>query len=330
MQQRLGVAVRLLEALEDQVAGRLERGRGRRSGRPSAGRADRPRSARRPRRPCAASVSSTCAFGDHAVLQPVGDVLARDAQRRAVFHQRRRRGCRAPSSSRRPGRSSARRSRGCPGALLSSSCCDLRVAPVRLRRRAGSSAARRAGRRAPRRRRSSRAPSAPRRRRPGGSAARAAWPRSATAPRRCWRRPWGGAIFCSSMSAIRSGMAHMPLPICAWPRRPQARPTATLCVLVGRDPRAGLHVALADHRAGLHRGVDLVAGAVEEAGVDEDDAVAAASAMQALRLTVVRRSSSMMPTLTVLARQAEQSSTRPNSSSVNATSSGPCIFGLTM
>ena len=33
---------------------------------------------------------------------------------------------------------------------------------------------------------------------------------------------------------------------------------------------------------------------------------AAAAAMQALRLTLVRRSSSMMPSLTVLARQAEQ------------------------
>ena len=45
-------------------------------------------------------------------------------------------------------------------------------------------------------------------------------------------------------------------------------------VFIGRDPRRLLHVVLADHRAGFHRGVDLVAGAVEEAGVDEDDAVA--------------------------------------------------------
>ena len=39
--------------------------------------------------------------------------------------------------------------------------------------------------------------------------------------------------------------------------------------LVGLDPGAGLHVALAQHRTGQHRGVHLVAGAVEEAGVDE-------------------------------------------------------------
>ena len=50
-------------------------------------------------------------------------------------------------------------------------------------------------------------------------------------------------------------------------------PDVDVGILVGLDPGRGLHVALADHRAGLHRGVDLVAGAVEEAGVDEEDAV---------------------------------------------------------
>ena len=38
---------------------------------------------------------------------------------------------------------------------------------------------------------------------------------------------FGWAIFCSSMAAIRSGMAHMPLPICAWPERPQIKPIST-------------------------------------------------------------------------------------------------------
>ena len=38
----------------------------------------------------------------------------------------------------------------------------------------------------------------------------------------------GWPIFCSIMAFIRSGMAHMPLPICALPRRPQDKPTSTL------------------------------------------------------------------------------------------------------
>src|SRR5690606_12841106 len=45
-------------------------------------------------------------------------------------------------------------------------------------------------------------------------------------------------------------------------------------VLVGADPLLGLHRGLAYHRAGFHGGVDLVAGAVEEAGVDEHHALA--------------------------------------------------------
>ena len=39
---------------------------------------------------------------------------------------------------------------------------------------------------------------------------------------------FGWPIFCSTMSAISSVIAHMPLPICALPRRPARRPTSTL------------------------------------------------------------------------------------------------------
>src|SRR5690606_16028645 len=45
-------------------------------------------------------------------------------------------------------------------------------------------------------------------------------------------------------------------------------------VLVGGDPLLALHGSLAYHRAGFHGGVDLVTGAVEEAGVDEHHALA--------------------------------------------------------
>ncbi len=44
-------------------------------------------------------------------------------------------------------------------------------------------------------------------------------------------------------------------------------------ILIGRDPGGLLHIVLADHRPGFHRCMDFVAGAVEEAGVDEDDPV---------------------------------------------------------
>ena len=80
---------------------------------------------------------------------------------------------------------------------------------------------------------------------------------------------FGWPIFCSTMSAISSVIAHMPLPICALPENPVGKARVDVGVLVGLDPRGALHRTLADHRARLHRGVDLVAGAVKEAGVDE-------------------------------------------------------------
>ena len=105
----------------------------------------------------------------------------------------------------------------------------------------------------------------------------------------------------------------MPLPICALPRRPQSRPISTFWSSYALIQAVLAHLVLADHRPGLHRGVDLVAGAVEEAGVDEHHAVAAPRAMHALRLAEVRRSSSMMPIFSVLRGRPSSSSTRPNS-----------------
>ena len=55
-----------------------------------------------------------------------------------------------------------------------------------------------------------------------------------------------------------------------------------------------------------------------------------AAMMQAFRLTEVRRSSSMMPIFSVLRGSPSMSSTREKIVSVKATSSAPCIFGLTM
>ena len=46
-----------------------------------------------------------------------------------------------------------------------------------------------------------------------------------------------------------------------------------VAVLVGADPRLRFHIGLAYHWSGFHRSVNLIAGAVEEAGVDEHDPV---------------------------------------------------------
>ena len=49
------------------------------------------------------------------------------------------------------------------------------------------------------------------------------------------------------------------------------KPRIDVPVLIGLDPWRLLHVTLADHGACFHGAVDLVAGAVKEAGVDEHD-----------------------------------------------------------
>ena len=54
----------------------------------------------------------------------------------------------------------------------------------------------------------------------------------------------GWPIFWSSMSAIRSGAAHMPLPIWARPAKPAGQADVDVPVLVGLDPALLLHVAL--------------------------------------------------------------------------------------
>jgi hypothetical protein len=67
---------------------------------------------------------------------------------------------------------------------------------------------------------------------------------------------------------------------------------------------------------------------VEESGVDEDGDSIGYGDLSTTRFTVVRRSSSMMPTLQRARRQAENPRPAKKRSTVNATSSGPCIFGF--
>ena len=54
-----------------------------------------------------------------------------------------------------------------------------------------------------------------------------------------------------------------------------------------------------------------------------------AARMHSFRLTLVRRSSSMIPSFTVYLGSPSTASTWVKVSSAKATSSGPCIFGLT-
>jgi hypothetical protein len=75
--------------------------------------------------------------------------------------------------------------------------------------------------------------------------------------------------------------------------------------------------------------VDFIAGAVEEAGVDEKDAIL----RRADAFLEVHRGAAFLihdAHFEGVCRQAKCLSMAPNKSLRNATSSGPCIFGLTI
>ena len=98
-------------------------------------------------------------------------------------------------------------------------------------------------------------------------------------------------------------------------------PRSTCCVA---------HLRLADHGPGFHAGVDLVAGAIEEAGVDEEHA----RSRRADAFLEVDGGAPLLVHDADLERVARRDRARPRpsrtASSAKATSSGPCIFGLTM
>src|SRR5437667_12778915 len=89
---------------------------------------------------------------------------------------------------------------------------------------------------------------------------------------RWWRRLAGAR---SSAPACPPSCRALPTCPCRSGHDRQAAGEADvdIPVLIGLDPGLGLHVVLADHRAGFHRSMDLVAGTVEETGVDEHDAL---------------------------------------------------------
>jgi hypothetical protein len=100
-------------------------------------------------------------------------------------------------------------------------------------------------------------------------------------------------------------------------------------VLVRLDPGRAPHLVLAQHRPRLHGGVDLVAGAVEKAGVDEHDAVRRGGDAG---LEVDRGAPLLVHDahLEGVAGEPQHVLDAAESSSANATSSGPCILGFTM
>ena len=308
VQDELGVAVRLLAALEHQVAGRLEGDAAVEVRRHRPCRPDRRRSGGRPPRPCASCVSTHLRLGARCR----GAASWRCAGWRCAAWRGppsgRHRGCPAPWSSRRPGRSSARRSRGCPGR-----CCPApaarRPAPSWAGRPAGWSGCRPACRAAAAGQLVLPAPP----RRPRGSAARAAWRRWARAPRRCWRRPCGWPIFCSSI--VGHPVGHRPHALADLGAAAQAAGQADIdvAVLVGLDPGGSPSCRPCGPSAPASMEVWISSPVRSRKPVLMKTTRSLAARMQALRLTVVRRSSSMMPILRVLRGRPRASSTRPNS-----------------
>ena len=222
VQDRLGVARGLGEPLEDQVVGGAER----------------LAVVRRPHRPVAvaglllvdhvghpAERRLDLVGGDHAVAQPVGDVLGGDPAGGAVLHQR---GAvdvghlRAADAVVDPALHVAEDAlqvvldlrgpvlvapRGRVGERDGEQLLDRRTPAALLCR----PAARAAGRR----------------RRPGGSAARAASPRSATAPRRTTPRPAGGRSSARASRPSRPASPTCPCRSGPGPGSPHASPMST-------------------------------------------------------------------------------------------------------
>ena len=92
--------------------------------------------------------------------------------------------------------------------------------------------------------------------------------------------PGGGRAGHRMRDLLRQHVGHHvgrgphPLADLRLARQAAGQPDLDVAVLIRLDPGRVLHLALADHRAGTHRRVHLVPGAIQEAGVDEHDPVA--------------------------------------------------------
>ena len=138
----------------------------------------------------------------------------------------------------------------------------------------------------------------------------------------CW-------ILALTMAAISPGMVHMPLPIWAQPRSPQARPVSTLEFSYAPSQAAAL-ISVFGITGPASMSVWISSPVRSRKPVLMNTTRSRARAMHSLSPSDVRRSSSMIPILRVRCTRPRASSTRLNSSQARATSSGPCILGLTM
>ena len=130
------------------------------------------------------------------------------------------------------------------------------------------------------------------------------------------------------MAAISSGAAHIPLPIWARPASPDASPTSTFHASYAAIQGAAF-ISVFGMTGPASIEVWISSPVRSRKPVLMKITRVLAARMHSARFTVVRRSSSMMPTLTVSRARPRASSTRRNSSTVAATSSGPWSFGLT-
>mmetsp|Transcript_31676 Transcript_31676/g.73237 ORF Transcript_31676/g.73237 Transcript_31676/m.73237 type:complete len:206 (-) Transcript_31676:705-1322(-) len=132
------------------------------------------------------------------------------------------------------------------------------------------------------------------------------------------------------MSAMLSGAAHMPLPI--WPRPGAScmlRPTETLLFSYAVSQVLPLIWALGT-TAPASIDVWISSPVRSRKPVLMKQTRSLACSMHAPRLAEVRLSSSIMPILRVCRGSPSSSSTRSKSATFMATSSGPCILGLTI
>ena len=226
-------------------------------------------------------------------------------------------------SSRRPDRPNARHSPRSPGR-----CCRVPAGSSPASSLGAPPPGSRGFSRGPRGRAPSTRPGA-RRRRPRGSGARARSPPSATTdPGGVGARHRVGDL---GLDHLRHAVRHGPHALADLRLALEAAFEVDIDVpiLVGLNPRGAFHVRLADHRARFHRGMNFVAGAVQEAGVDENDAVLCG----ADAFFQINGGAALLVHDAHLQGQRRQVERLFNSGKQRrgaATSSGPCIFGFTI